>query len=76
MALAWENNKNGICEDAPCCGCCGPHGDGQFDPGEPPENDSYDDYLFERDLDHMDEEDEEYNERIEGESPDPHWMND
>lgn len=22
------------CEDAPCCGCCGPHGDGAFDQEE------------------------------------------
>lgn len=20
--------SNGMCEDAPCCGCCGPQGDG------------------------------------------------
>ena len=20
--------SNGMCEDAPCCGCCGPNGDG------------------------------------------------
>jgi hypothetical protein len=45
--LAWENNSNGICEDAPCCGCCGPQGDGIYDPTEPPENDPYDDYLRE-----------------------------
>lgn len=22
--------KHGRCEDAPCCGCCGPQGDGDF----------------------------------------------
>lgn len=22
--------KNGPCEDAPCCGCCGPQGDGDY----------------------------------------------
>ena len=39
---AYENNPNGICEDAPCCGCCGPQGDGRiYD--EPPEPD--DDYY-------------------------------
>ncbi len=21
---------NGMCEDAPCCGCCGPQGDGDY----------------------------------------------
>lgn len=40
MTLAWENNPNGICEDAPCCGCCGPQGDGViYD--EPPDLDDY-----------------------------------
>ena len=43
MALAWENNPNGICEDAPCCGCCGPQGDGViYD--EPYDPDDYLDY--------------------------------
>lgn len=32
MSRAWVNNPNGVCEDAPCCGCCGPQGDGAFDP--------------------------------------------
>ncbi len=22
--------SNGMCEDAPCCGCCGPQGDGDY----------------------------------------------
>jgi len=22
--------SNGACEDAPCCGCCGPQGDGDY----------------------------------------------
>jgi hypothetical protein len=40
-ALGWENNPNGICEDAPCCGCCGPQGDGViYD--EPPDPDEFD----------------------------------
>lgn len=34
MSIAWENNPRGICEDAPCCGCCGPQGDGAYDPAE------------------------------------------
>jgi hypothetical protein len=42
MSIAWENNPNGICEDAPCCGCCGPQGDGRYYPDEPPEYDDYD----------------------------------
>ncbi len=43
MSLAWENNPRGICEDAPCCGCCGPQGDGRiYD--EPPDPDDFDDY--------------------------------
>lgn len=42
MALAYENNPNGICEDAPCCGCCGPQGDGRVDEG-PPEYGDHDD---------------------------------
>jgi hypothetical protein len=42
MSIAWENNPNGICEDAPCCGCCGPQGDGRYYPDEPPE---YDDFF-------------------------------
>jgi hypothetical protein len=38
---AWENNPNGLCEDAPCCGCCGPQGDGViYD-----EPDDYNDYF-------------------------------
>lgn len=23
-------SRNGRCEDAPCCGCCGPQGDGDY----------------------------------------------
>lgn len=50
MAIAWENNPAGICEDAPCCGCCGPQGDGRYDPDEPPElDDHYDPYVCEDD---------------------------
>ena len=41
MSLAWENNPNGICEDAPCCGCCGPQGDGRYYPDEPPDLDEF-----------------------------------
>jgi hypothetical protein len=49
-ALGWENNPNGICEDAPCCGCCGPQGDGViYD--EPPD--------YDQDFDQYDEEDDE-----------------
>lgn len=52
MTLGWENNPNGICEDAPCCGCCGPQGDGvisdeppdpDFDQEFDPYDDDYDD---------------------------------
>ncbi len=43
MPPAWENNPNGICEDAPCCGCCGPQGDGGIPDWEP--SDAYDDWL-------------------------------
>lgn len=69
--IGWENNRNGICEDAPCCGCCGPQGDGViYD--EPPE--PYDDY----DTDVCECEDCTY-ERGDSidpaESPDPNWMN-
>lgn len=46
MSRAWENNPAGICEDAPCCGCCGPSGDGAYDPNEPPD---FDDEDFEAD---------------------------
>lgn len=71
MPRAWENNPNGICEDAPCCGCCGPNGDGAFDPDEPPD-DSYEDSLNEYDEDY----DEGGEHILIGESPDPNWMND
>jgi hypothetical protein len=49
MPRAWENNPNGICEDAPCCGCCGPQGDGVIDIDEPPDFDPYDDDEYEDD---------------------------
>jgi len=49
MPRAWENNPNGICEDAPCCGCCGPQGDGVIE-DEPYELDE----LFDLDLDDPD----------------------
>lgn len=26
----WKQ-KHGRCEDAPCCGCCGPQGDGGYE---------------------------------------------
>lgn len=25
-----HKRKHGRCEDAPCCGCCGPQGDGDY----------------------------------------------
>jgi len=31
LGITWDSNKgvavqwNGMCEDAPCCGCCGPN---------------------------------------------------
>jgi hypothetical protein len=25
-----HRRKHGRCEDAPCCGCCGPQGDGDY----------------------------------------------
>lgn len=43
----WENNPRGICEDAPCCGCCGPQGDGQYDSDPYEEYDSYIDRMVE-----------------------------
>lgn len=43
---AWENNSNGICEDAPCCGCCGPQGDGRIDLDEPGYDEPYDDAYY------------------------------
>ena len=45
MSWAWENNPRGICEDAPCCGCCGPHGDSQIS-DEPPEPDDFEPYDY------------------------------
>jgi hypothetical protein len=41
MGPMWENNPNGICEDAPCCGCCGPQGDGVIN-DDPPDPDDFD----------------------------------
>lgn len=76
--IGWENNPNGICEDAPCCGCCGPHGDGVYY-DEPPE---YDDYFDGRDdamAEAAAEAEEEYDDDdgyYMAESPDPNWMND
>jgi hypothetical protein len=56
--LGWENNPNGICEDAPCCGCCGPQGDGViYD--EPPDPDDGDDGWGDLRDDWYDEEDDE-----------------
>jgi hypothetical protein len=31
-------SETAICEDAPCCGCCGPQGDGEYEA-------EYDDYY-------------------------------
>lgn len=28
----YKRFRNGPCEDAPCCGCCGPHSGGYGDP--------------------------------------------
>ena len=40
--IGWENNPRGICEDAPCCGCCGPQGDGViYDEPPDPDDDFY-----------------------------------
>ena len=54
----YENNPRGICEDAPCCGCCGPQGDGQYDP-------DYDNPYFDfpdDDYDPYDDHEDDYNE--------------
>lgn len=49
--IGWENNPNGICEDAPCCGCCGPHGDGVIYDDPPEYDDYYDDERWQDDDD-------------------------
>lgn len=55
MTIAWKNNPRGICEDAPCCGCCGPQGDGVFYPDEPPDPDDFHDPHDRWDSDHYDD---------------------
>lgn len=60
------------CEDAPCCGCCGPHGDGPDRLGgedEPYDPDDYLDYGREDDLEAGDPVGFD-------ESPDPGWTMD
>lgn len=67
----WQEGV--MCEDAPCCGCCGPHGDGPDRFGGEDEPYDPDDYLP-RDEDDLEDEDDDY--AVQGESPDPGWMND
>jgi hypothetical protein len=43
---AYENNPNGICEDAPCCGCCGPTGDGRIDTDPYDMDEAYNDRFY------------------------------
>lgn len=82
MALAWENNPAGICEDAPCCGCCGPQGDGAFDPDErgyeamlDAEDEAMHDGSYFYDEEPEFDDDEDGGHWPDEVSPDPDWMN-
>lgn len=78
MSIAWANNPNGVCEDAPCCGCCGPTGDGAFDPEERGYEDALDaEAAFYEDGEPEFDDDEDGDGEFYWEpSPDPCWMND